>query len=516
MSAASPTATGSPAGFQRLVAAVTSRPLWIALAITATMTVLRMAGSVDSDVAWQLWIAGRIHAGANLYRDIIETNPPLWFWMALPIDRIAALLNVRIEAVLVAAIGATSALSLMATDRLIGHITPGRRAALLGYGALVLIAVPWVHLGQREQIALIGTLPYAALIAARRERRQTSSVLAALVGAGAALGFALKQYFLVVPALLELWLFLAAQRTWRPIRPETIAMVTVGAVYAAALLLLERDFITNIVPLIHLAYGSFGAPSLGYMFSPFAVVGLGTLALVASQWRLLAGRSAPFAAALTIAAFGFATAYFMQFKGWPYHAIPLIGCASLALVAAIAESNDPLRHLRLLAPALLALPLFLSVQEERHPMLPNADLREAVSGLKAGDTIGFLATETAVPWSITLQGGYRYASRYNGFWMLPAIMRNEHEGNSKPRLASLGRRIVGETVVDFSCMRPKRIIVARPRPGEAGFDILPFFARDPRFRALLLNYRVTHRTGLETYELTSPLPVPTAPCREGV
>ena len=41
-----------------------------------------------SDVAWQLWIARRMHAGANLYRDIIETNPPLWFWMALPVDRL--------------------------------------------------------------------------------------------------------------------------------------------------------------------------------------------------------------------------------------------------------------------------------------------------------------------------------------------------------------------------------------------------------------------------------------------
>src|SRR3954467_312228 len=110
------------AGAPRLPAVMASRPLWVALIATAFITLLRLTGTVDSDVAWQLWIAGRIHAGANLYRDIIETNPPLWFWMALPIDRIASYLHVRPEPVLTGAIGALVALSLAATHRLMGHI----------------------------------------------------------------------------------------------------------------------------------------------------------------------------------------------------------------------------------------------------------------------------------------------------------------------------------------------------------------------------------------------------------
>src|SRR6185369_2684308 len=85
--------------------ATRSHALWVALAVTAIMTVVRLGGTVDSDVAWQLWIARRLHAGAHLYRDIIEVNPPLWFWMALPIDRAADWLHVRIEAVLAVAMG---------------------------------------------------------------------------------------------------------------------------------------------------------------------------------------------------------------------------------------------------------------------------------------------------------------------------------------------------------------------------------------------------------------------------
>src|SRR5437868_5909539 len=122
----------------RFAAALASQPLWLAFALTALVTAFRATGTVDSDTAWQLWIAGRIHAGAHLYSDIVEVNPPLWFWMALPVDRLATLLHLRIEAVLVTAIGALVALALTATNRLLGPIAPGRRALLLGYCALAL------------------------------------------------------------------------------------------------------------------------------------------------------------------------------------------------------------------------------------------------------------------------------------------------------------------------------------------------------------------------------------------
>jgi hypothetical protein len=385
---------------------------------------------------------------------------------------------------------------------------------LLAYAALALMAVPWVHVGQREQIVLIGTLPYAALIAARRERRSVSPALAAMIGAGAALGFALKHYFLTVPALLELWLLVGQGRSWRPLRPETLAIVGIGIAYAAALVVLEPDFLTNIVPLLRLAYGAFGPPSVRYLFGPFALVGLLVLSLVLAHSRCLA--RAPFAAALAVAAGGFAAVYFIQFKGWTYHALPLIACASLSLAALLTEGETRPLFLRVVAPALLLLPLALSFDEERHPSLPDSDLLNAISGLQRGDSVGFVTTETAIPWSVTLQQGFRFPSRYNGYWMMPAIVGNESLENPDPRVAALGRRIVSDTVEDFSCTPPRRIIIARPPPGDPGFDILPFFRRDPRFAEIMGHYRVRSRNSLETYELTSPLAAPTFPCRTGV
>ena len=136
-----------------------------------------------------------------------------------------------------------------------------------------------MHVGQREQIVLIGTLPYAALIASRGTGRPVPSMLAVAVGAGAALGFALKHYFLITPAALELWLLACAGRRWRPLRPETLALSTIGGAYAIALLI-EHDYLTDMVPMIRLAYGQFGPHSLRLLFNPYVIVTAMLFALI--------------------------------------------------------------------------------------------------------------------------------------------------------------------------------------------------------------------------------------------
>src|SRR5438270_2584054 len=111
-------------------------PVLCALLLTLAVTALRLTGGVDSDVASQLQIAQRIHEGARLYRDIVEVNPPLWFWMALPIDGLAAVLHLEATSVLIAAFGVLVALSLAATDRLLRHVAPHPRAMFLAYAAM--------------------------------------------------------------------------------------------------------------------------------------------------------------------------------------------------------------------------------------------------------------------------------------------------------------------------------------------------------------------------------------------
>lgn len=483
-------------------------PIWAALATVALIAAFHLFGRVDTDVAWQLWVAHQLNAEAHLYRDIVEINPPLWFWMALPIDRVATLTGARPEAVLVVTMAVLQALSLIATSRLV-QMPRGRKTMVLAYAALIISAFPWINVGQREQIVLIAALPYAALIAARRSSRSVPSALALLVGVGAGLGFALKHYFLIVPALLELWLAVDQRRQWKALRPEIATMALVGLLYAGAILVGAADFLTVTLPMIRLAYGSTGAPSFTQLFQPVLLVGLAITALAAANLRALRDRQ--FETASLVAATSFAIVYFLQAKGWTYHAIPFVGCSAIALAAILARLADPSPLLRIAGPVLLALPFVLIWQQARNPLLPSADLDAAISGLPAGTSVGFLATEPAFAWSVTLQHRFTYPSRYIGFWMLRAVVSNEHRARPDPQLAAFGRQVVRETVIDFHCAPPQRIIIARPTPAEAGrgdFDILVFFDRDPEFAALMSHYRQLSRTTADTYVLASPLPPP--------
>jgi len=126
--------------------------------------------------------------------------------------------------------------------------------------------------------------------------------------------------------------------------------------------------------------------------------------------------------------------------------------------------------------------------------------------LHPGDSVAFIGTDPAFGWPVTLQRGFRYPSRYSSFWMMRAVVKNEAAGGANVGLAEFGRRAVRETVEDFRCDPPKRIIVARPPMASSGeFNILTFFLRDPEFSRLLAHYRPIQRTSVETFELAAPL-----------
>jgi hypothetical protein len=104
--------------------------------------------------------------------------------------------------------------------------------------------------------------------------------------------------------------------------------------------------------------------------------------------------------------------------------------------------------------------------------------------------------------------------------MLRAIVRNEHQPHPDPRLQRLRRDIVHQTVVDFRCVPPRRVIIARPAPDSTdkdAFDILPFFLKDPEFAGLFAHYRSVGRgKALDLYDLATPLEHPSpSSCRRG-
>ena len=492
-----------------------ARALPYPLLAIITVGLLAFTGrALCPDVAGQFWYASAMRRGVRLYTDIVEINPPLWFWMAMPIDALADWLRVRTEPLTILAVAALVLLAMAAVGRLLTHLPGPHRLAFLAYLAAVLLIMPARQLEQREHLALIAAVPYLVLAATRHRRDGVSPLLAAAIGVSAGLGLALKPYFVAVPLVVECWHLAARRRTYRPLRPETIALAALGVVYGAAVLLFAPDYIAVTVPLFGSAYGAVASSPV--VSSPLLVIWLLLALPILSQYRAIRAGRAPVTAALLIGAAGFAIAWAIQHKAWFFHGLPTTGCLALALAAVVAEVGLPRnKALGVTIPALLLLPLLIATVEAEMPITPENDIAPAVADLRAGDPFGLVSATGATNWPALVNRGLRLSSRYGQYWILHAI--EVEPGNAA--LAALGQRVIRETAFDYRCLPPKVIVFTRPGRDMADApptaDPLRYFLRVPEFADVLSHYRLWRSSAFyDAYRQVSPLaPVDRTLCR---
>ncbi|WP_206245255.1 hypothetical protein [Novosphingobium terrae] len=230
---------------QRLKAQLPAQLPACLLASIAIVTALTLRGMpLSHDVVWQFWIARQLLGGSQLYLDIWEVNPPLWFWTAMPIRLLAQALHVPPLQLLVMGVVALGALSAWLVGHLAGYATPSRLFVAMLMTFWLVVIGPLSDFAQREHLALICAVPYAALLARRTwaSAGEPSKGCAVLVALMAAYGFALKHYFVAIPVLLELWLIVRMRREWRLLRPETTTLTLVALVYAIGAVMVTPAF----------------------------------------------------------------------------------------------------------------------------------------------------------------------------------------------------------------------------------------------------------------------------------
>jgi hypothetical protein len=450
-------------------------PEWFALAAVAAWFALVRNGPLINDTAWQLWIGAHLNGGARLYVDILEVNPPLWFWIGAAVERMAAATALPGLAILAGLFALVAAAAVL----LIGAILRCPRDRLAYELALVatLALTSSFALGQREQFAFITALPYVALIARRAEGRPLSARLAFAVGLFAAAGFALKHYFALVPLGLEAWLFL--RRREFTLHPEWLALLLAASAYLVAMALLTPAYFTNMLPILRIAYGGFGGQPL--LLQPAIAVMLLTLLAV----RPIRDRLSPASISAGIAAIAFLFAYLLQRKGFDYQAIPALGCTLACLFAAFAGVERRPRAPTALAGA-GALLVTLALPSLAGPSRFDGAARAATADLPDGASLLVLTSSGTTAWPLVEQRHFAWPSRHMTLWMLGPVWLARTHGDTSPALERLGRQIVTETAIAIRCDRPRMILVDRRYDALAGRGgVLGYFRRDPAFAEAL-------------------------------
>ena len=472
-----------------------------------------MGIGVWHDIAWQLWIARHLNAGVGLYSWIMEVNPPLWFWMAQPIDLLASQTGLPALRLLLAMVLLLISLGLVLTTRLCRDYPRRQRAVLYCGMLLATVLITIGDFAQREHLTLIAAIPYALLIARRAAGQHVSWQLALATALLATPMFALKHYFALIPILLECWLIWRLRRQWRPLRIETITLVLGALAYAAAILVFTPHYLSDMVPGLRLAYGDLRMSVRVFLLNPM------TLLLAASLFYFWHFRRElqPVAQAMLLVAAAFLIAYILQAKGWTYQFTPIMAALFLAQLLHLAQRPvlPALRRAeRATAILVVGLALWspLALGPYRNEFAPIYDrlLHEARPGM----TAVMLTTKASRMWPMVDDTGLKWPSRYYHFWMMQAAANRLAAG--RPLDGDLGNYLAQvrlDTVEDFTCNPPDFLIDDGASVDNVDFDMLAFFRAEPRFEALMTAYAEDRQLGPFTvYRRTTSLPAPTGPC----
>ena len=364
---------------------------------------------INHDVAWLLEATRRWVGGGELYRDIIEINPPLIF-----LENLLLTGGLLTKSAYLAGTCIIICISAFWSGR--WH---GNRVALTVAVALCVVAIR--DFGQRDHLALIFLVPF--LLAPDNLSRHERIA----IGLWTFLGVGLKPHFAIIPALFVLAQCVSAKSTDPLRRAQNYVLGALCVGLVMAVILLWPQFFTEMIPLGRAVY-------------PFYTGELSGIDLAAACLCIAVGILVP-NRPLGIAVLAAVLVYFLQGKFWHYQLIPSLGLGAIAALT----SNGIVRWLSL--PLLAASPI-IGPNPYPGPAIP-----------KSVGTVLILSDRVSAAYPNVFECGVINASRYPTFWTLPGAWRARNRQLFAQSIANLN--------ADIKSWQPE-LIYNDTRPGRIG------------------------------------------------
>ncbi len=487
-------------------------PRWLPLAAVLVVGLgLRAVTVANTDVSWGLTMAEKWLAGARLYIDLIEVNPPATVFLYVPpvlLGRATGLApETMVDALVFAAIGLSLWLSVRNLRR--GNIIDASQQwPLAAIVAAALAILPAQTFGEREHIALILFLPWLSVAAVRANGVSPEPAMIFVAGIAAGSVAIIKPHFaaaIVATAAAAAW----SARTWRPLFAfENWLAAVLLAAYVAFVAFAYPQFFSDMMPLLAAVYIPVKA-SFAKLIVFFATpIWLGAFGLIA--W--LKGRAAlraPFSLLIAASA-GFSISYYVQQKGWSYHSYPMLALALIAVAVAFVDRwhrapGVGARQARL-ATALIGALLAGMTYLWMNFAVDCSALAAPIRALKAHPKMLALSADLAVGHPLVRQVGGTWVSRVSAQWITAGVMLrrlNEHlDPATDARLDAYMRQDRAWLAEDIARNRPD-VILVQPL---SRLDWLAWARSDPALAAEMAAYRpyatvdgvqILSRTGVE-------------------
>lgn len=490
---------------------------WVGLiAIVAVISIgTRYTSYYIHDVGWLTYLVGEYLEGSRLYVDLIESNPPLIFFIYMVPVYAAKILSVELRVIFYAYTFALGALSCGISFRLLNNIKSVHRLFFVLLMVVALFILPRGDFGQREHFMVIFALPYIVL-AIRRIENQPCNMIAALgIGGLAVLGFGIKPHFLLIPAVLELYFLARTRRLSKSFRPETITLGLGICAYIGAIFLFTPEYFSVIIPFVLEVYGqAFNSPFMDVVFRLELILII--LLCVMSGLMIKEGSTLPSAVVvLFLAGCAAFVMYLVQMKGWRYQHYPALAFLFMATGLLVVEwkshINTPLtRGLAYFMGSivLIGLPLASVIKYKYYNGFVEA-LSSEVTAQGPVTSLLVISTNLSAGFPLTNIAGVKWASRFPTMSFLPGIIRRRatSAGKPLPKVDEIEQYNINAVIEDLAKFKPEVVFVdvrkSKPYFGGIAFNYIDYFSKDERFRALWSHYAKTRHAkfGFDTYRL---------------
>ena len=503
----------------------------LAVVVAAMLAALCLAAAgpsyMNHDAAWYLYMVDRWRDGATLYRDVVDTNPPLIIWLSTPPVLLARVMDAAAPAFFKAYVFGLAAAAIFFAGRISVRAWPQWIFPIVCTAAFACLPFVKQDFGQREHFAVLLCLPYVLMASATARFSRTESAIA---GAAAGVGFALKPHFLIAFVIVEAAAVAYAGRTrLRAMAPA--AVVITMAVYAAAVAIFTPEYFP-VARQVSEVYGGLNSSFAALLRLREVQVWIAAAAVCAAIRWDTGSRLAP---TLFAAATGFLLAALLQLKGWNYHLYPARVFLALFFVIAgtalidrapglAAQLRGGVRGLAVVFAGVLIASSVRYVLEARRPTTTDlvTPLIEAIHSRAPTGPIVVLSTRSFVYPAFPAINYTRAAwgLRQNSLLFLTGLYaRDPIDANGFVRVrppSAMGatERALFDQIVDDLCRTPPRLLLIDERPAaapasRATFDIAAYLRQSPRLAGLLDGFAAADTLG----PFTVLVPDAAAACR---
>ncbi len=492
-----PDATGHWTGLLR-------RSQWLSPALAILLVALVRSFSptgVDQSVL-MTWTE-RLFDGGRPYVDFVEINPPGSIMLYVPAVLLGRASGLSSEVIVVVLMCGLIALSLYLSGLILRDartLDAHDRPTLLAVTVLILGAMPAVAFAQREHVGIVALLPLLSIAAAAIANSRPAFWLRGLAGLLAGLAMVAKPHFALLIAGIMIHTALATRRLRPMIEVQWITAAAVVAAYFAYTYWAYPEFYSTALPRIADVYLGWRLGMDRMAINPvLPIVAISAILLrrvhavrPLSQATLLLATTCLLAVAV----------FFIQGRGWPYHALPALTAAALGLgfeaTRRKSELPMPLQSNMLMATAAITLVAYAWCFKDHDRNLD--EISSLVTQTHARPGIIAIAEDISVGHPLVRRVEGRWAHRFTHLWTAGGVIRqlNANTPPSAERSARLLAHLateIDELAQSMHRERPDIILAQTGFSERREFNWLEWAQNQPQLARELENYDTAGRIG---------------------